>query len=331
MIEREAPQRIGFVGAGNITELHLAGIARHGDRVAAAAMCDPDASALAARAAERGIERTYPSVQEMIAGGGLDAAIVCTPTHVRGEVIGALIEAGIPVLCEKPFAETYAKAAEMARLAGTAGVPMAINQNFRRHFAFDLARQVLAEGGLGRPLHLVHATAALRRDRGWRLDRDRYVMAVMSIHWFDGYRFLLGEEPESVFCQAIDSPATDGGPDTAFSAVLRFPGGVVASLSESFSSFTKPQTCCLDCEAGGLVMGYDKLVVVLPDGQTVEYANPYDKAEATYWVLADLLDAVAAGRQPETLATDNLNSMRILEAAYRSAGEGRVVAPEEIQ
>jgi predicted dehydrogenase len=331
MIERESPQRIGFVGAGNVSELHLAGIARHADRVTAAAMCDPDASALAARAAEHGIERTYPGVREMIAGGGMDAAIVCTPTHVRGEVIAPLIEAGIPVLCEKPFAESYAEAAETARLAGAAGVPRAVNQNFRRHFTFDLARQVLAEGELGRPLHLVHAAAALRRDSGWRLDRDRYVMAVMSIHWFDGYRFLLGEEPESVFCQALDSPATDGGPDTAFSAVLRFPSGVVASLSESFSSFTRPQTCCLDCEAGGLMMGYDKLVVVRPDGQTVEHANPYDKTEATYWVLADLLDAVAAGRQPETSATDNLNSMRILEAAYRSAREHRVVRLEEIQ
>ena len=38
MIERQAPLCIGFVGAGNIAQLHLAGIARYADRVTAAAM-----------------------------------------------------------------------------------------------------------------------------------------------------------------------------------------------------------------------------------------------------------------------------------------------------
>ena len=89
MIHRQAPHRIGFAGAENITQLHRAGIARHRDRVTAAAIGDPDESALTGRAAEHGIKRTYPSVQQMIAGGGLDAAVVCMPTHVRGELVGA--------------------------------------------------------------------------------------------------------------------------------------------------------------------------------------------------------------------------------------------------
>jgi predicted dehydrogenase len=242
-----------------------------------------------------------------------------------------MIEKGIPVLCEKPFAETFREAATVEAAARKAGVKVAVNQNFRRHFTFSLAKEILENGVLGRPLHLLQSSMMLRRDIGWRLDRRRYVMAVMTIHWFDGYRYLFGMEPATVYCRALNSPATAGGPDTAFSVTLGFPEDVVVSLSESFSSYSAKNMCTLDCERGGLEMGYEKLVEIRDDGSRVEHTNPYDKAEATWYVLDDLLTSVEEDREPETSAADNLGSMRILEAAYRSSEECRVVGPEEIE
>jgi len=330
MAPEKCPCRVGIVGAGNISKLHLEGIARHPDRARVVALCDPDGRALEARAAEHGIRRAYTDLGELVAGAGLDVAIVCTPTHVRADVVLPLVEAGIPVFCEKPFAETYTEAARMELASREAGVPVAVNQNFRRHFTFAVAREVLARGELGGPLHLVQSVQHLRRDRGWRLERSRYVMAVMSIHWFDGYRFLLGDEPETVYCRGVNSPATEGGNDTAVSVVLEFRKGTVASLSESFSSFARESLCSLDCEAGGLVMDYPLLTEVRGDGERIEHANPFDKAEATWHLLDDLMKAAEEGAEPETSAADNLKSMRVLEGAYRSMKEGRVVRMEEI-
>ncbi len=59
--------------------------------------------------------------------------------------------------------------------------------------------------------------------------------------------------------------------------------------------------------------------------------NTYHKAEATYFVLNDLFDAIESGREPETGARDNLNAMRAMEAAYRSVEQRRPMAVEEIQ
>jgi predicted dehydrogenase len=177
-------------------------------------------------------------LEELIAKTRSDAAIVCTPTHVRKDVVIPLIEAGIPVLCEKPFAETYAEAALLAQAAESTGTPLAVNQNFRRHFTFALGRAILKEGRLGRPLHLVQVAHVLRHDAGWWLERRRYVMSVMSVHWFDGCRYLLDDEPAWVCCRGVNSPATEGGEDTAVSVLLQFAKGTVVSLSESFSSFT---------------------------------------------------------------------------------------------
>ena len=325
-----APSRIGLVGAGGISRLHLEGIARHPERTQAVALCDPEAKALRQRGAEFGVERLYTELESMIADAGIDAAIVCTPTHIRSNVVLPLIQAGIPVLCEKPFAETYAEAAAIERAAREHGVPVAVNQNFRRHFTFTLARALLDQGRLGKPLHLTQIAGHLRRDVGWRLERHRYVMAVMSIHWLDGYRVLFGEEPETVYCRAVNSPATPGGDDTAVSVVLGFPSGAVACLSESFSSFARISGCGLDCERGGLRLGYQTLEEIRQGAEPVEHTNPFDKAEATWYLLDELLRAVEERREPETSATDNLKSMRILEAAYRSIDEERPVRLEEI-
>ena len=330
MSATKAPYRIGIVGAGNISKLHLEGMQRHPGRVTAVALCDPDAQTLAARAGEYEIGKTFSSVAGMIAQGGVDAAIVCTPTHIRRPVVAPLLEAGIPVLCEKPLAETYAEAREIAEIARATGTRMAVNQNFRRHFAFALAREVLAAGRLGKPLQVAQVVQCLRHDKGWRLERKRYVMAVMSIHWFDGYRFMLDDEADSVYCRSVNSPATEGGEDTAVSVVMQFRKGAIVSLSESFSSYAQIHGCGVDCEAGGLKLEYQKMLEIRASGEKIEHANPYDKAEATYWVLDDLLRAEEENREPEVSVHDNVNSMRILEAAYRSAAENRVVKTEEI-
>jgi len=330
--ELPRPARIGIVGAGNISKLHLDGLKGHPDRAVCVALCDPNPDNLRARCQEYGIETTFATVEEFAAKSGVDAAIVCTPTQLRLEVLKPLMRAGIPILCEKPLAETYEEAKAIAEAAEKYGVPVAVNQNFRRHFTFAMGKDLLAQNDFGRPLHLVQKAMGLRRDVGWRLDRHRYVMSVMSIHWFDGYRFMLDDEPETIYVRGVNSPATPGGEDTAVSMILEFGKGTVVNLSESFSSFTGDWdgTLYCDCERGGLVMGYGKIQSVDADRRKTEHENPYDKAQATYYVLDDLLSAVEQGRAPETGVRDNIKSLRIMEAAYKSLSEGRVVRIEEI-
>ena len=323
--------RVGMVGAGGISSMHLEGIARHPDRLHVVAATDPDPQALAGTADKYDIPRRYERLDQMLADGDVDVAIVCTPTHVRLDVIAPLVEAGVPVFCEKPLSETFAEAKAIVAAADKAGVAVAVNQNFRRFFTFHLAREILAAGEIGRPLHWVQSAAGLRRDRGWRLTRDRYVMAIMSIHWFDGYRFLFGEEPLTVYCRGVNSPAVDGKPDTGVSVILEFPSGVVVNLSESFSSFAGVNRASLDCERGALVLDYKTLTVIDAEGGEREIANPFDINEATVHLLLDLCDAVETGRQPETAVADNLNSIRIMEAAYRSLAAGKPVNVEDVK
>ena len=323
--------RVGFVGAGGVSKLHLEGISRHPEEAKVVAYCDPDESNIRARMQEYGECDAYSNLDEMLAKAEIDVAIVCTPTSIREAVILPLIEAKMPTFCEKPFCDNFAEASRITKAAVAAGVPVAVDQNFRRNFPFYIARDILATGELGRPLHLVQLAKGLRTDRGWRVEQKRYVMSVMSIHWIDGYRWMLQDEAETVYCRGINSPATPGGEDTAISMVITFRGGTVVSLTESFSSFTRGRGCTLDCEKGGLVIDQSCLTVVRPGQDSVEHKNSYDRPDGCFILLRDLYQAAQENREPETSVSDNIENIRILEAAYTSWKEDRVVRVEEIQ
>ena len=113
--------------------------------------------------------------------------------------------------------------------------------------------------------------------------------------------------------------------------VLTFPGGTVVDLSESFSSFAPHAHAQLDCENGSLILDYKTLIEVDAEGRRTEHTNPYDKPEATVSLVLDLCAAAKASRPPLTDVRDNVNSMRIMEAAYRSLEAGRPVQLEEIR
>ena len=156
-------------------------------------------------------------------------------------------------------------------------------------------------------------------------------MAIMTIHWLDGYRYLFGEEPTRIYCRGVNSPAVEGGPDTGVSLVVEFPSGVVVNLSESFSSFGGVNRASLDCERGALVLDYQTLTVIDGDKNEREVVNPFGFNEAAAHWLLDLCDAAEQGRQPETSVQDNLNTMRMLEAAYRSLETGQPVEVASVQ
>ena len=134
-----------------------------------------------ADAAERlgwtGIETDWRRVLER---DDVDLVDVCTPGDTHAEIAIAALEAGKHVLCEKPLANTVAEAEQMtaaAEEAETRGVLSSVGFNYRRTPALALARQLVADGRLGR-IH--HVRADYLQDwivdpefpLVWRLRRD---------------------------------------------------------------------------------------------------------------------------------------------------------------
>ncbi|SFI26909.1 Gfo/Idh/MocA family oxidoreductase [Bradyrhizobium sp. Gha] len=101
--------RIGLVGCGFVSELHMYAFRRvYG--------VDVEVAAVAARgdhvvsfAARHNIARVYRSFAELIADRALDVVDICTPPNLHAEMIVAAMQAGKHVICEKPFAGYFGR------------------------------------------------------------------------------------------------------------------------------------------------------------------------------------------------------------------------------
>ena len=91
--------RVAVVGAGRMERIHLRALAA-ARGAAPAAVVEPVASVREELAAA-GL-RTHANVEELLAAGGADAALIAAPTDLHVELVAELAAAGLPILCEKP-------------------------------------------------------------------------------------------------------------------------------------------------------------------------------------------------------------------------------------
>jgi UDP-N-acetyl-2-amino-2-deoxyglucuronate dehydrogenase len=325
-----AVHNIAVVGCGNVSAMHFDGYQAHPERVRVVAACDPVAERRTWAEKEHGVPHTYASVEELLShdtnGEYFDVAVVCTPSEVREPAVATLAAAGKHIMTEKPLAPTYAEARRLVALAEQARVRLAVNQNFRDHYAFGIAARLIAAGEIGAVRGISQLDLMFRQDQGWRTEQDRHALSVMGVHWLDGFRQLIPAGATRVLARTFSSPAIDCAGETDAFVQIDF-GAVPVSYVESFSSRVTVTDTIVVGERGTLRFGYDKLVRI-NDAGTEQWDNPYagaGKPESTFRSLERLLDSVDTGQAPGNSGQDNLKTIALLEAAYASADQGRPV------
>jgi predicted dehydrogenase len=150
--------KVGIVGVGNIGSIH-AGVYKENPNVEIVAVCDIIKEKADAAAQKFG-GRAFYSVKEMLESGiRLDACSMAT----KGEENGSehfvptmeLLEAGIPVLGEKPISNRIEEAVKMVELAKVKQIPYAVDLNHRFTPAAVRAKEWINEGRLGK-LHMIN-------------------------------------------------------------------------------------------------------------------------------------------------------------------------------
>ena len=317
---------IAVIGAGRIGQIHARNIAAHqGARLVGIA--DPDAAA-----ASRLADACRTSVIGLDAAFAAQAVLIASPTPTHSDFIEAAANAGQAIFCEKPIDLTVARVEECLATVRRAGVALMVgfNRRFDPHFA-ELKRRLDA-GAIGRlemltiisrdpsppPPAYVAVSGGLFRD--------------MMIHDFDMARFLLGEEPVSVYAAAsvLVDPAigTAGDVDTAM-VVLRTASGLLCQISNSRRATYGYDQRIEAHGAGGMLRAGNVPV------STVELANaagimadpvlPFflERYAAAYRAELDcFITNVASGPSGD----DGLAALRLADAATRSAQTGQVVA-----
>lgn len=332
-------RRLGYaiVGLGNYADVILPRFAecRHSKVTALVSGSPEKARRYAARygVPESGLY-SYDTFDTIRDNPDVDIVYVILPNGLHHEYTLRAAAAGKHVMCEKPMANTAAEAEEMIAACRAAGRKLMIG--YRSHFEANNreAMRLARSGELGR-LRIV--TAEHGFDIGdptqWRLNRALAgggSLMDIGIYSLQAARYLTGEEPVAV--SAVES--TDRS-DVRFREVedtinfqLTFPSGVVASCVSTYGSHHNRYRVVgaagwLDAEPA---TGYEGNRLRLHrEWRTADHPTPELGLNQFSGQLDHLSQCVMTDSEPIVSGEEGLRDMRIIEAIYRSAREGRTV------
>lgn len=319
---------IGIVGCGTIARRgHLPGFKAAGANIAAFA--SRTLASAEAAASEWGSGKVLADWRELVALDEVEAVDVCTPNALHAEIAVAAARAGKHVLVEKPIAATLDQADAMVAAAREAGVILMTAHNVRYAAPMIAMRDEVAGGAIGDVVG-VRAAFGHGGPRAWAPDSDWFfdpeqsgggALIDLGIHVTDLLRAVVGDEVEQV--SAVLRPGAFV--EDAAQVILRFSRGAIASMHISWIvEGGRDLELHLFGNEGSLhFTGSGPPLVRRGAGEPQPVAVPQDPPS----LFADFLGAVASGSPPPVTGEDGRAALAIVDAAYRSAREGRTLSP----
>jgi predicted dehydrogenase len=324
-----------------------------------------DESALEAAADRLGFQRTATDWADVVEE--VDVFYNLGPNHLHADPSIAALEAGVPVLCEKPLAHTMEDATAMATAAAEAGVPTATAFNYRFVPAIQYAKRLIEGGELGdirqfRGSYLQDWLADADAPWTWRMDAEMAgsgALGDLGAHTIDLARFLVGDVADvsgrtETF---VEERPVEGGEETravsvddAYAAHLTFENGALGTLEATryARGHKNDHSIAIHGSKGSLRFSLERLneLEVMREGdrgyQTVLVTDEDDPYVEHWWPPGHVLgwehtfvhenyaflSAVAEDGAYAPDFADGLAAQRVLEAIERSDETGGRVAVE---
>lgn len=343
---RKVDRGIGIIGAGGIVNYaHLPAYKRAGFKVVA--VTDRNLEAAEKTAREHGILEVHANIDELLKDPQIEIVDIAVYPAAQTEIVAKAAAAGKHMLCQKPFADEFSKAVRNVELASQARVKIAVNQQMRWDEGIRCARLLIDQGWLGTPFY---GTIQVHCKTDWSMwpwiyAGERLEVMFHSIHYIDSLRYLLGE-PKSVFTSGSRAPGETTTAETKTLTVWEYTSGLQVLIDVCHSTWTDDRYAIFRIEGtDGVIKGTIGLMYNYPTGRpdTLEFMskrNPgywFSARLDTMWIpdafigpMASLMCAIEQDSEPETSGSDNLKTLQIVFAEYRSMSEKRSVRPEEV-
>ena len=348
--------RIGVIGCG-AGRFHAQQYASMADvELVALAGLDQDRCREIARRCD--IPRIYQDYAELLAQPDIDGVSICVPNHLHAPMAIAALQAGKHVLVEKPLTTTVAEGEAMAEAAARTGRVLMVVFNYRFRNDSQILKRHVEAGNLGK---IYFARAGWLRDQGipagaggWFTDKARSgggCLIDLGVHMLDLALWSIGNpRVESVNAATYAALGPKGRglfPGTRFkgkittfdvedfvTAFLRLETGATLVLEVSWAGYTQRGDrffVSLWGEEGGAEM--DVLDYTHEDTlrfyQDIQGARaeirPQTEGDSGKSVNGEFVRAIRQGQAASPTVEEGLQILRIIEAIYRSADEGREV------
>jgi UDP-N-acetylglucosamine 3-dehydrogenase len=325
--------RIGLIGCGAVARRFHMPALRAADAEVVAFVSRNPASAQSA-ANEWGSGKVLGDWRELLELQEVDAVDICTPNYLHGEIAIASSRAGKHVLVEKPIASSLEDADAMVAAARHHGTILMTAHNVRYAPPFVAIRNEVAAGSAGEVISF-RAAFGHSGPRDWSPESDWFFDAAQSgggvlidlgIHVADLLRAILSDEAIEV--SAILGRGDSDVEETAH-VILRFAGGPIGSVHVSWNTRPAPdhQLSLFGTEGTIHLDTATPPVFRAASGE----ARPLEIPSAASDPYAEFVRAVETRPAPSPSSMtgeDGRAALAIIDAAYRSAREGRTVTVE---
>ena len=340
-----APLRGLLVGCGFFARNQLHAWAEINDAIISA-VCDLDAERAKSYAHEFVIPEWHTNIS-ILDRGDFDFVDICTTMDTHESLVKLAVDAGVPVIVQKPFAPDIATCRRIEAHASAANVPVMLHENFRFQKLFRRLRAILDAGEIG---ETTFARLSWRNDidvysnQPYLLTTERFMIMDVGIHMLDLARYLMGDA-NAVTCLKQSVKQGLAGEDAA-TMLLRHDNSATTIIDVSYASHRTPS---LFPQTLGEVEGRKGTVQILEgevlrihaDGKSrdeVISSDQRDWTAAPWTQIQDsvcrtqqhFIDALLAGFTFETSAQDSLQTYALAEAAYRSAASGLLVTLDNL-
>ncbi len=319
---------IGIVGCGQIVKkAHLPAYEKYGCNVVGVYDISPEAT--------RGVpQRVFGTLEELLADPEVEIVDIATHPAARVQLVRQALAAGKHVLAQKPLALDLRAARSMVEEAERLGLTLAVNQNGRWTPAWRIATQLVEQGAIGDVFAVTHLF-----DRGFHFvlefphfdEIEHLLLYDHAIHWIDISRcWLERKEPVGVRAAEYRSPGQPPQTKQPWGGWIdiQYADGSSATIRSIGGAATSRPGCPFWIHGtqgtirGSVLLGSD-YVELERDGSFTRFdfdAEWYPDAFAG--AMAELMSAVAEGREPYNSGRHNLLTLELTLAAVRSAERG---------
>jgi predicted dehydrogenase len=350
-LEHKLPPKIdygiAFIGCGGIVNYgHIPAYKAHGFHMIGGYDLNYEAAENTVR--QHSLPRLYESLDDLLSDPAIQIVDIAALPWAQKELVTKAVAAGKHMLCQKPFSDRYAEAVEMTTMVQQAGLKIAVHQQFRWSSLIRSVRCLLSEGWVGDVLDVqVQVSIHTPWDMWpWLANQPRLEVLYHSIHYLDSLRFLFGD-PDLITSRHTKHPTQQSRGETKTITVWDYENGMQILIAICHFDWS-PGLYSLFRVLGtdGLIEGTIGTNYDYPDGRndTIKFTGrtnserDFSVVLPGKWIpdafdgpMASLMEAIQTGGEPVTAARDNLGTLRVVNAAYRSMNERRSVSPLEIE
>lgn len=336
--------KIGLVGSGFVADIHAHAFRHYVQNAEVTAVASPNNAQQFAR--EREIPNAFNDYREMLAMDELDMIHICAPNDLHRRIAVDAASAGKHVVCEKPLCKTLEEAGEMIETCRQKGVLLLYAEELLFAPKYARAKKLVDEGAVGQPFLVKQSEEHDGPHMPWFWDVNRSgggVLLDMGCHSIEYTRWVLGKPPVrsvTAFMDTFVHKDRTEGEDHAF-AIIEYEGGKIAMIENSWAKgggvddraeiYGDRGHTRADLLRGSSLLTYSETgygYAVEKAASTKGYTFTMFEENWNYGFPQEIqhfVNCVLGRETPLETGEDGREVLKIIYAAYQSAGEGRKI------